>query len=422
MKQRRIGSCCRIAPVVLALGIAALFRANAAAEDEAIEAVPITNGPGYHWFGYYDKLQFDPANRFVLGMKVDFEHRSPGPEDVIEIGMVDLERENEWIRLGESRSWGWQQGCMLQWRPGSTDEVLWNDREGDRFVCRVLNVKTKEAHTLPHAVYAVSPDGKTAVTADFRRINDMRPGYGYAGLPDPNVDKPAPVDSGIYRVDLDTGERDLIVSLAAIRQIPLDDGDFAGTKHYFNHLLVDTRGDRFIFLHRWRGPDIPSFMTRMFTAALDGSNIRLVDPSGFTSHFIWRSDGRILAWTRHPSRKNAFYLFEDKKGGAVDVVGKDVMTRNGHCTYLPGEEWILNDTYPMGTERLQRVYLYHVPTGREVTLGEFHSPREYSGEWRCDTHPRSSRDGRYVVIDSPHGGNGRQMYLMDISGITQSNR
>ena len=29
----------------------------------------ITKGPKFHWFGYYDKFQFDPTNRYVLGMK-----------------------------------------------------------------------------------------------------------------------------------------------------------------------------------------------------------------------------------------------------------------------------------------------------------------------------------------------------------------
>jgi len=47
----------------------------------AAESLPparaITRGPKHHWFGYYDKLQFDPADRLVLGMEVDFEHRSP---------------------------------------------------------------------------------------------------------------------------------------------------------------------------------------------------------------------------------------------------------------------------------------------------------------------------------------------------------
>ena len=32
----------------------------------------ITRGPDHHWFGYYDKLQFDPSSRYVLGMRVEF--------------------------------------------------------------------------------------------------------------------------------------------------------------------------------------------------------------------------------------------------------------------------------------------------------------------------------------------------------------
>ncbi|MEQ8680552.1 MAG: hypothetical protein RID25_12375, partial [Cyclobacteriaceae bacterium] len=49
--------------------------------------------------------------------------------------------------------------------------------------------------------------------------------------------------------------------------------------------------------------------------------------------------------------------------------------------------------------------------------GRFHEPREYNGEWRCDTHPRASNDGKLICIDSTHGGNGRQMYLIDISEL-----
>ncbi|MGI9445270.1 MAG: hypothetical protein ACR2N1_22545, partial [Rubripirellula sp.] len=94
----------------------------------------ITYGPKHHWFGYYDKLQFDPTSRFVLGMQVDFEHRSPKADDQIEIGMVDLEKDNRWVKLGKSNAWCWQQGCMLQWLPGSLHEVIWNDREDGTFV------------------------------------------------------------------------------------------------------------------------------------------------------------------------------------------------------------------------------------------------------------------------------------------------
>ena len=30
----------------------------------------VTRGPGFHWFGYYDKLQFDPSGRYILGPTV----------------------------------------------------------------------------------------------------------------------------------------------------------------------------------------------------------------------------------------------------------------------------------------------------------------------------------------------------------------
>ena len=52
-----------------------------------------------------------------------------------------------------------------------------------------------------------------------------------------------------------------------------------------------------------------------------------------------------------------------------------------------------------------------------IDLGSFDSPPEYTGELRCDLHPRSSRDGRLVTIDSTHGGDGRQIYLVDVSEV-----
>ena len=382
----------------------------------------ITRGPKFHWFAYYDKLQFDPTGRYALGMEVDFEHRSPRPDDVIRIGMVDLHDNDRWIELGTSSAWGWQQGCMLQWRPGSRDEVLWNDRGDKGYVTRILNVRTGEKRTLPYPFYTVSPDGRTAVSPDFRRINDMRPGYGYAGLPDPDFEEPTPKDSGICRLDLDSGKADLIVSIADIARFGKMPDNPKRAKHYFNHLLFNTDGSRFVFLHRWRLLDgdsryktVGGFGTRMLTATPEGKDIRVVDPHGKTSHFIWRDPGHILAWAWHPSQGNAFYLYEDGTD-RVRIVGKGIMTRNGHCSYLPGNEWILNDTYP-DKDRNQHVYLYHVATSKTVPLGCFHLPPEYKGEWRCDTHPRFSPDGRSVIIDSPHGGSGRQMYRIDISNV-----
>ena len=415
-----------------ALGAAA-FRANrvsAAVRWEA--AVPVrklTGGPAFHWFGYYDKWQFSPDDSVVLCNEVTFESRSPTAEDSIGVGFVSRLDDAGHREIGRSRAFGWQQGCMLQFVPGGGGEACWNDRDGDRFVCRIADDATPDAavRTIPEPVYTLAPDGETGLNADFRRINDLRPGYGYAGLPDPFADELVPDGSGVRSVNLTTGESDLIFSIAEAAAVEPRQPSMDGAKHYFNHLLYNTDGSRFIVLHRWR-PDGGKgrFQTRMFTVNADGSEPYVLDPSGHTSHFIWRDAEHVCAWTKPAGKSWGFYLFRDRTD-EVTPVGAGVMTANGHNTYLPHppdaawepDEWILNDTYPTPRDgaRVQTVYLYNTLDGRRVELGRFRSPPAYRGEWRCDTHPRFSRDGRTVCIDSPHGGDGRQLYELDVAGI-----
>jgi hypothetical protein len=396
------------------MALAAAGVVNGAGSGAPVRA--ITKGPKFHWFAYYDKWQFDPSDRYVLGHQVDFEHRTPMPDDVVRVGMVDTRDNDRWVELGTSRAWNWQQGCMLQWVPGSKTEVIWNDREGGQYVSHIVDVKSGKKRTIGAPVYGISPDGKWAVSPDFRRLHKLRPGYGYAGIPDPNLDVLAPKNAGIWRTNLVTGKTEFIIPMAQVASIAAPGLDIANSKHWFNHLLVSPDGKRFIFLHRWQGPQHKSFVTRMFTAAPDGTDLYALDPHGKTSHFIWRDNQHVLAWASHPSAGDKFYLYKDKTQD-VQVVGPDVMTVNGHCTYLPntGNRWILNDTYP-DKQRNQNVYLFDTKSGKRHELGAFLSPKEYTGEWRCDTHPRFSRSGRMVTIDSPHAG-GRQIYLIDVSAV-----
>ncbi|MCM4174191.1 hypothetical protein DHD32_22240 [Arenibacter sp. TNZ] len=122
-------------------------------------------------------------------------------------------------------------------------------------------------------------------------------------------------------------------------------------------------------------------------------------------------------WTKPVGMDWGFYLFTDKSKETVPV-GKGIMTKNGHNTYIPGTngEWILNDTYP-DKERLQTLYLYNVPTKKRIDLGQFFEPDKFKGEWRCDLHPKSDRSGKWVIFDSTHGGDGRQIYMVNINEI-----
>ena len=91
------------------------------------------NNPTYHGFFFYncsqnELYQFDPSGRYMLGMRVFIEDREVLPEDKGEIGIFDLQNNNKWIKIGETNAWNYQQGCRLQWIPGSFEEIIWNDR------------------------------------------------------------------------------------------------------------------------------------------------------------------------------------------------------------------------------------------------------------------------------------------------------
>ncbi|MFN4146951.1 MAG: hypothetical protein ACK4GN_14090 [Runella sp.] len=391
----------------------------------------ITNpAKGFHWFGYYDKFQTDPTDRYVLGMRVAFEGRSPTAQDEVVVGMIDTFDHNRWTDLGTSRAWGWQQGCMLQFIPQSLHEVIWNDTENGRYVSRIVNIKTGKKRTLPKPIYALSPDGKWGIGTEFNRIQNLRPGYGYAGIEDPYLDIKAPKEIGLYKIDLKTGQNHLLFSIHDIASIPLESSTIVQPSsvldnfHWFNHLLVNNDGTRFTFLHRWRAKleerqtmARTNFVTRMFTADADGQNLYCIDPSGFTSHFIWKDPHTICAFTQPHNQPYGFYLLEDFTGKTTPI-GHTKIPANGHQTYLPvgnGTDWILNDNYASPQNRNQTPYLYRVPTNRRIELGDFPAPAEYFGEWRSDLHPKSNRNGTKVIFDSTHEQKGRQMYMIDIA-------
>ncbi len=400
---------------------------------EIIEAhqpvVAITQAPDQHWFGYYDKRQIDFSGRYALGARVPPIFRSPRPDDRLEIGLIDLKENNQWRPIGSSTAWSWQQGSMLQWFPGERRIAIWNDREGNRLVARTYDVDTEKTKTLPYPIYTLTPDGREALTLDFFRLQILRPGYGYALKDIPTQLPRAPADEGVWRLDLSTGARQLVVSLKDLAN-DVGEGGPPGW-HWVNHLLVDPSGSRFIFLHRWRDELLTgtsgdpgffdrsnAFATHALTADLDGGRRFLLNDSGYFSHFDWKDPMTIAAFAKVTKTSGqGFYLFRDREGSA-EPIDEVAMPHNGHNTYVPGtdQEWIVNDTYPLGDQRLQTLYLYHVPTRRKVILGRFPSPPQFDGEWRCDLHPRCDQQGRRVFFDSAHSGL-RQMYMIDIASI-----
>lgn len=357
--------------------------------------------PNYTGFFFYQCLQFDPADRYLLGMRVHCQNRDVRPTDSAEIGLIDLQNGYTWGQIGETTAWNWQQGARLQWRPGS-EEILWNDRsdDGTRYVCRVYNFKTGARRTLPRPVYTPSPNGTTALTHDFERMKHG--GTPYVGIEDKYAGQYAPKETGIWRMDLNTGEATLIMSLEKMAQSAYPKGPPASGCLYIFREGWNPSGSRFIaFL---KDPD--NKFDKAFSMTPAGTDIRYL--YNLPSHHEWRDDRCILDG-------RGYYLYEDGGTGKF----KDRLfesSYNGHVSYIPGPggNWVISDTYAV--DGYQYLFLYHVPSKRFVPLAKLMSAAP-TNTYRVDLHPRLSRDRRTVSIDATHEGLGRQMYILDIGPI-----
>ena len=365
----------------------------------------VTAPPGHHFFGYYEKSPWNTDESLLLAHETDFQDRRPTPEDVARICLIDTDT-GRCDRVAETTAWDFQQGAMLQWLGAPLDhQFIYNDRSDDGFVSHIRDETGEHVRTIPHPVYAVNPDGETGYFLDYGRLDRTRPGYGYPSGEEASLE-PHPDDDGIYRVDLSTGTARLLVSLQELAGFEREPSMSYGL-HWVNHIQPSPDGKRVAFIHRSETPDDRRWLDRLFLLGADGTDLELLH-SGFVSHYDWRTARDVLAWTDRGGE--AFYLYD--VNGSVRSVGRDVLPRDGHCSFSPSGEWLLLDTYP--TEDRQRgLFIYHWERGELLELGWVHSPRVDHPSLRCDLHPRWDRSGRRVCFDSTHDGT-RQMYTLDL--------
>ena len=126
----------------------------------------------------------------------------------------------------------------------------------------------------------------------------------------------------------------------------------------------------------------------------------------------------IPAWMRRQLIGDGYFIFTDLTGD-VEPLDSGILTKDGHCSYSPDGRWILTDTYPDKNNQ-RTLILYQPGRKRRVNIGQLYQPSMLGlSALRCDLHPRWSRDGTQVCIDSTHEGS-RQMYVLDVKGIVCS--
>ena len=116
---------------------------------------PLTRGPAHHFFGYYDKSPWNASGRYVLAHEASFNDRVPTKDDIVQIGVIDLEAGRVFEALSRSGAWNWQQGAMLQWDPQSPESrFTFNDIRKGQFVGVIQELSVGEIQVVGRPIYA----------------------------------------------------------------------------------------------------------------------------------------------------------------------------------------------------------------------------------------------------------------------------
>jgi hypothetical protein len=401
--------------------------------------IPCTTGKNFHFFGYYDKSTFDASGRFLLGLEVPPIKRYMKPEDTVTIGMIDLKENYKFIPLTQTTAWNWQQGAQAAWLDRFEDGhwIIYNARksDGNGYESKLLNTRTHEQRSLPLAKYSVTPDHRFALCLNFKRLRYTHPTIGYAETGEVSRPSDHPSDDGLFKMDLQTGEVRLIVDLESTVQLG-HDPSMDGAVHWFTHPVPNPSGTRVVFLHRY-SHDYRikrNWSCRLVSADIEGGNVYILDtsvspfapsssgsasikdmPPRSIGHPYWFDDEHAMAWGYRPGGSH-YHIYTDKTD-KVAILGEDCLTENGHYSFCQANhDWMLSDTYP-NSKNIQTLFLFQVSTGIRINIAEFYHDPSLIRRCRCDLHPRWSRDGKMVCVDSTMHGD-RQMYLVDVTSIT----
>jgi hypothetical protein len=394
--------------------------------DTLVPITQVTPDDGSYVSTYYDISSVSRSQRYLAVTKVPELNRVPKFGETVDICVIDLQ-EQTIEKVYTTKAWGYQVGANLEWGP--TDRYLYtNDVLDGIGVCVEIDLETYQTKAYEGPKYNISPDGTYVVGFPLELLNVTQQGYGYPSKSFENPQKlpvGASTAEGIWKTDLKTNERTLLVSLFDVAsKIPEPAPEKNGT-FYFWHTKFNNQGTKIMQVLRCMFPSGNGGRNAMvFTFDVDGGNIRFTvgAPDVWGSmggHPNWHPDGEHLIRNILIGDTERFCQF--RYDGTEFKVLSETLEGTGHPRIEPKGRYLMTDSYPMDSKGRQEVAirLIDVMADKEHILCTMPTlPRKdiMYPTLRLDGHPFWNNDYTKIFFQGAPEGK-RQIFIANISSI-----
>jgi hypothetical protein len=382
------------------------------------EVQQITAGPKHHLFGYIGHaltIPWNKSERYIVSLQTDFYKRMPQKGEAADIILIDTKNNHKIKVVDKTYAWNLQQGTMLYWNPNKAEtQFFFNDLDtATGLVFTVLYDIEKRKRVREYrfgnqsiANGGVAPGGQYYAGINYGKISRSREIIRYAGAMDWTLGGEAnPETDGLFKIDIATGEKDLLVSyktLAELYDIP-DDYPI-----YVHHTLWNRNSDRIAFIVRGKGEG--KYPNSACVIHSDGSGLDRIKKGG---HPEWL-DGNILC----VAGEGGVELWDVDSKLLKGTIGDTGTFPNpgDDKAYSPDGKWFVV-AHKAHRRAEKRNYIFY----RFSDQVHFNSPMisTYYGEGeasvtRIDGAPRWNRESNKILVGGVAEDGSRQLFIIRI--------
>ena len=393
--------------------------------ESAATVQQITHGPKNHFFGYVGHggtIPWNASGQYIVGLRAEFHDRMPKPDDAARIVLIDTHNKFRVEAVDRTLAWNLQQGTMLFWIPGAAESrFLFNDKDPETGVVFSVLYDIKERRRVREFRFGnesianggVSPTRDEFAGINYGKITRSREVISYPGAFDHTADgSPANSDSdGLFRIDIKTGKRQLLVAYAQLSDLILDTeknrarlGDPDKYPIYVHHTMWSRDGQWIFFLVRGKQnkrPDQACIIRR------DGTGLRKVPYAG---HPEWSANNELILGSSKPEHAGAYNLWDVSAGKWSGTIGDrgvfpDTLDDNA---LSPDAKWYVG-SHKRGDNCFYTFY-------RFADGHSFESPpiptKAGGGTVRIDPAPRWNRTSDTILVPGLADDGTRQLFLV----------